>query len=314
MDNLRFSLNATIPLFICMIFGMFFKKIGLFDDNMVKKLNSFVFKAALPVMLFEDLAAEDFYEVWNTKFVLFCFFATLISIALCILISLFFKGRGQRGEFVQAAYRSSAAIMGAALIENIYGNSGMGPLMIIGSVPLYNVMAVVVLSFTGEGTESHKMDRKLILNTLKGIITNPIIIGIIIGLLWSLIKIPQPAIMEKSLNYIGVLATPLGLMSMGASFEFGKALKNLRPVIVAAVLKLVGLAAIFLPIAVALGFRESYLVAILIMLGSPTTVSCYIMAKNMGHEGSLTATSVMLTTLCSAFTLTAWLYILRSMG
>lgn len=56
------------------------------------------------------------------------------------------------------------------------------------------------------------------------------------------------------------------------------------------------------------------LVAILIMLGSATTVSCFVMAKNMGHEGVLTSSVVMLTTLFSAFTVTAWLYILRSLG
>jgi len=50
------------------------------------------------------------------------------------------------------------------------------------------------------------------------------------------------------------------------------------------------------------------------MLGSATTVSSYVMAKNMGHEGVLTASTVMLTTMFSAFTLTGWLYILKTLG
>ena len=81
---------------------------------------------------------------------------------------------------------------------------------------------------------------------------------------------------------------------------------------VAAFIKLVGFAAVFLPVAVALGFRQEELVAILVMLGSATTVSCSVMARNMGHEGTLTSSTVMLTTLCSAFSLTGWLYLLRS--
>ena len=72
--------------------------------------------------------------------------------------------------------------------------------------------------------------------------------------------------------------------------------------------------AIFLPIAIALGFREDKLVAILVMLGAATTVSCYVMAKNMGYEGTLSSSTVMLTTFLSAFTLTAWLYVVRAMG
>ena len=60
--------------------------------------------------------------------------------------------------------------------------------------------------------------------------------------------------------------------------------------------------------------QKEQLVAILVMLGSATTVSCYVMARNMGHEGVLTSSVVMLTTMLSAFTLTGWLYILRSLG
>ena len=82
----------------------------------------------------------------------------------------------------------------------------------------------------------------------------------------------------------------------------------------AAFLKLVGFAAMFLPAAISFGFRREELVAILIMLGSATTVSSYVMAKNMGHEGILSSSTVMLTTLFSAFTVTGWLYLLRSMG
>lgn len=58
----------------------------------------------------------------------------------------------------------------------------MAPVMIIGSVPLYNIMAVVVLSFFKPGQS--KIDKEVLKKTLKGIITNPIIIGIVVGLLW----------------------------------------------------------------------------------------------------------------------------------
>ncbi len=70
----------------------------------------------------------------------------------------------------------------------------------------------------------------------------------------------------------------------------------------------------YIPNSGAMGFRQEKLVAILIMQGSATTVSCYVMAKNMNHEGTLTSSVVMLTTLGSAFTVTAWLYILKSLG
>ncbi len=311
MENLIFSLNATLPIFLTMMLGWFFRCIGLMDEAFIKKMNKFVFNAALPVLVFQDLATVDFFEVWDTKFVLFCFLATLISILGVTAFSYLWKDRTVQGEFIQASYRSSAAILGIAFIQNIYGDAGMAPLMIIGTVPLYNVMAVVVLSVMKP--ERGKMDRNLILKTLKGIVTNPIILGIVSGMLWSVLKLPMPVILEKTVKNVAVLASPLGLMAMGASFELKQAGTKLKPALTASAIKLVLLAAVFLPVAVVLGFREEKLVAILVMLGSATTVSCYIMAKNMGHEGTLTSSTVMLTTLLSAFTLTGWLYLLKAL-
>lgn len=312
MDNLIFSLNATVPIFLMMLLGLLFRKIGWIDEVFASKMNKFVFIVPLPVLLFEDLATVDFAEVWDMKFVLFCFGATLISIVIAAAVSFLWKDRSIQGEFIQASYRSSAALLGIAFIQNIYGDAGMAPLMIIGSVPLYNVMAVVVLSFFQP--ERKKLDRQVWINTLKGIITNPIILGIIAGLLWSALRLPIPSILEKTVSNIGAVATPMGLMAMGATFDIRKAFGKAKPAVAASVMKLVGFAALFLPLAVWLGFRREQLVAILIMLGSATTVSCYVMARNMGHEGVLTSSTVMLTTLFSAFTVTGWLYILRTLG
>ena len=312
MENLIFSLNATIPVFLLMVLGLALRKIGWIDEVFASKMNKFVFRVPLPVLLFQDLATVDFYEMWDGRFVLFCFAVTFLGIVIAGLLSLLLKNRRIQGEFIQASYRSSAALLGIAFIQNIYGSAGIAPLMIIGSVPLYNIMAVAVLSFFSP--ERKKLDAGTVKKTWKGIVTNPIIIGILIGMIWSLLRLPLPEIAAKTVSSIGATATPLGLMAMGASFDFRKALGQKGPALAASFLKLIGFCAVFLLIAAAMGFRQEKLVAILIMLGSATTVSCYVMAKNMNHEGTLTSSVVMLTTLGSAFTVTAWLYILKSLG
>lgn len=312
MENLIFSLNATIPIFLMMLLGMLFRKLGWMDEVFAAKMNKFVFLVPLPVLLFEQLATVDFSEVWDIKFILFCFVVTAISITISTVISLLWKDRSIKGEFIQATYRSSAALLGIAFIQNIYGTAGMAPLMIIGSVPLYNIMAVVVLSFFKPGNNS--FDKALVKKTLKGIVTNPIIIGIVAGFVWSALKLPMPLILHKTVSSIGATATPMGLMSMGATFEMKKATSKMKPTLVAVFMKLVGFCAIFLPMAALLGFRNEELIAILVMLGSATTVSCFVMARNMGHEGTLSSGVIMMTTLLSAFTLTMWLDVLRSFG
>ncbi|NSE81327.1 AEC family transporter [Coprococcus comes] len=312
MENLIFSLNATIPIFLMMLLGMLFRKLGWMDEVFAAKMNKFVFLVPLPVLLFEQLATVDFSEVWDIKFILFCFVVTAISITISTLISLLWKDRSIKGEFIQATYRSSAALLGIAFIQNIYGTAGMAPLMIIGSVPLYNIMAVVVLSVFKPGNNS--FDKALVKKTLKGIATNPIIIGIVAGFVWSALKLPMPSILHKTVSSIGATATPMGLMSMGATFEMKKATSKMKPTLVAVFMKLIGFCAIFLPVAALLGFRNEEMIAILVMLGSATTVSCFVMARNMGHEGTLSSGVIMMTTLLSAFTLTMWLDVLRSFG
>ncbi|MDE6420025.1 MAG: AEC family transporter, partial [Lachnospiraceae bacterium] len=72
MDNLIFCLNATIPVFLLMLLGLFFRSIGMFKENFVGVMNAFVFKVALPVLLFQELSTQDFSAVWDGRFVLFC--------------------------------------------------------------------------------------------------------------------------------------------------------------------------------------------------------------------------------------------------
>lgn len=312
MENLIFSLNATVPVFAMIILGMLFKKIGIIDDVFASRMNKFVFLIPLPVLLFKDLATLDFNTIWDTKFVLFCFFITILCILIVTLLSFLLKNKQNQGEFIQASYRSSAALLGIALIQNVYGKATMAPLMIIGSVPLYNIMAVVVLSFFSP--ERKGLSKEVWLKTIKGILTNPILIGIVVGILWSLLHLPMPTMLDKTVTSIGNVATPLGLMAMGATFNYKEGLGDLKPALCASFIKLFGFCAMFLPLAIYLGFQGEQLIAILVMLGSATTVSCFVMAKNMGHTGILTSTVVMLTTIFSGFSITMWLYILKGMG
>lgn len=313
MEHLIFSLNATIPIFLTMVLGYLFKQCRMIDEPFVKVLNKFNFQVTLPVMLFEDLAGADFASVWDGKYVLFCFGVTFVSIfAIWGISSLLLKEKDVIGEFTQGCYRSSAAVLGLAFIQNIYGTSLMAPLMIIGTVPLYNVMAVVILSFTGPG--EHKLNKEGLKKSIMGIAKNPIIISIVLGIAVSLMHVEFPYIVDKTIHNFSVMASPLALIGLGAGFEGRKAVKKLRLTAVCTAVKLMLLPALFLPVALWMGFTGEKLVAILVMLGSATTPSCYIMAKNMGHEGVLTSGTVVATTFFSSVSLTFWIFVLKYIG
>lgn len=317
MDSLIFSLNATIPIFLVMVVGYCLRYTKLVNPQFTSMLNTFNYKLTLPVLLFYDLANADFKNVWNTKYVLFCFIVTFICIMVTWLATYLIIGRNKEGkkivgEFVQASYRGSAAVLGIAFIQNIYGQSVIGPLMILGTVPLYNVMAVVILTFTDP--DGGEVDIASIKKSLFGVATNPMIISIGLGLIVSLCPFDIPVLVNKTLDLIARLATPLALLALGAGIEGRKAIAMIKPTLCVLIIKLVVQPLIFLPLAINMGFRAEQLVALLVMLGAPTTVSAYIMARNMNHQGVLTSSAVVATTFFSSITLTLWIYWLKSNG
>ncbi|MCI9370940.1 MAG: AEC family transporter [Lachnospiraceae bacterium] len=310
MDSLIYSLNATVPVFLVIILGYFLRYIKMFDEPFLKAADKFNFKVTLPAMLFMDLAVTDFAAVFDLKYVIYCFVVTLLCIlGIWGLTKLFIKDKSISGEFVQASYRSSAAVLGMALVVNISGDSGMIPLMILGAVPLYNIFAVIILTFEGKNREEG-MIKKAFADILK----NPIIISIVLGFLYSMLKISMPEILETAINNVAKMATPLALICIGAGFEGKKAVKMIKPTLVASTIKLVLQSVVFLPLAVWLGFTGDKLLALMIMLGSPTTPSSYVMARNMGHEGVLTSSVIVMTTILSSFTITGEIFIMKRLG
>lgn len=116
-------------------------------------------------MLFKDIAGVDIKAVFDIKYVLFC---AIVS-TICFWVvwgTAKVSGAGQnvRGAFVQSSFRGSAAVMGLAFIQNIYGSSAMGPLMIVSAVPLYNIFSVIVLTLrqmtAQESTRRQRSDRR----------------------------------------------------------------------------------------------------------------------------------------------------------
>ena len=313
MDNFIFSLNVTIPIFLVILLGYILRRLNFLTEEFVTVSNKYVFNVALPVMLFRDISSSNVSEDMSVKFFLFCMLVTIIMfLGVWGLAVLTIKDKTLVGAYAQAGARGSAAILGVAFVENICGNIGMTPLMIVAAVPFFNIMSVIILVFNANNDENK--DYGKIKSACINIAKNPIIIGIMVGLVASLINIKLPAIPARTVNYIAQTATPLALITVGAGFDTKQGIEKLRPALGATFIKLIGLPLMFMPIAYKLGFSGSEMVAILIMLASPTTVSSYIMAKNMDNDDILTSDVIVLTTLLSSLSLTLWIFILKTLG
>ena len=310
MENFLYSLNATLPIFLIMVLGKVLFRLKIINEEFTKSADKYVFYVALPALVFKDLTENNIRESFDLKYVLYCFFVTLfVILILWFLTEKFMKNEAEKGAFIQASYRSSAAILGLAFIDNMYDSAGMAPLMIIGAVPLFNIFAVIILTIKGDNGE-HPDVKHTIVNIFK----NPILLGILFALPFAFLDIHFPAFINKGISYLSSTSTPLELLSKVAGIEGKKAIKKIRPALLASFIKLILLCAIFLPPAIYMGYRRQELIGILIMLGSPATVSCYIMAKNTGNDVVLTSSVIVLTTLLSSVTLTAWIFVLKCMG
>lgn len=314
MENFIYSINVTMPIFLVMVIGYILKQIGMLNDNFVTVANKFNFKVTLPFMLFKDIAGVDIKAVFDIKYVLFC--AIVSTICFWVVwgtAKLLVRDKTIRGAFVQSSFRGSAAVMGLAFIQNIYGSSAMGPLMIVSAVPLYNIFSVIVLTI--EANDSTGIDKKAKIRQAGiNICKNPIILSILAGLIVGLLGIQFPTLVNKTVSNVAQMATPLALITIGAGFEGRKALAKIAPTMAASMIKLVLQPLVFLPVAAWMGFSGEKMIAILIMLASPTTPSCYIMAKSMNNDEVLTASVIVTTTLMAAFTLTGWIFLLKTLG
>ena len=335
MDTFLFSINATLPVFLTIVVGYVLKRLGFFSEDFTVAADRFTFRVTLPVLLFTDIATADLSGGYDIRFMLFCMG---VSCAAFFLIwggaALFLKEKEKTGAFVMASFRGSAAVLGIALVKNIYGSTGLAPLMVVSVVPFYNAFSVIILTLyakrdsvanaTEAGTESAAANatedgivapakakipfKKILIE----IVTNPLILAVALALPFSFFGWKIPAIPGKVLSNLSAIATPFALVILGAGFTFRAASKHVTLTAVASFIKVVLLPLLFVPAAIWFGFRDEALVAIAVMLASPSTVACYIMARNMKNDAQLVSSIVMVTTLVSSVTITAMIFILRS--
>lgn len=315
MNNFLFSINVTIPIFLVILIGYLLRKKNFINENFTNTANKYVFSIALPAMLFKDISNSDFKSNIDTRFIMFCFFVTLFSFLFVWLLSyLIIKDKSIVGAFTQASVRSSAAVLGIAFVKNICGSVGMAPLMIISAVPLFNMLSVIILTFSSTEAMASKNNKANIIKACISILKNPIIISIFIGFIFSLLEINTPEIISRTIDYIAATATPMALIGIGGAFDGKQSLSKIKPTIIASLIKLIALPATFMPLALNMNFNPSEIIAILTMLASPSTISCYVMAKSMKNDYVLSSSVIIVTTLFSSITLTIWIFILKSMG
>ncbi|MCL2564528.1 MAG: AEC family transporter [Defluviitaleaceae bacterium] len=313
LENLLFSINAVLPIFLVMIFGLILRRLNIVDSIGAKQMNAVLFNFALPVRLFLDVYRSDFSTLWDTRLILF----TVISVVLFFFICwgagiLFMPDRQMKGAFIQGGYRSNYAIIGIPLVTSIMGYTPPAAALVTTFVvPLFNIVSVVILTVYSEEKVGIK---EIIKSSAASVAKNPLIIGVLTGILFSLIRIPVPTVFSNTLFHISDLSTPLALIIIGASMNFTKAKERITPTLLACIIKLIAMPVLFLPFAFLFGISNEGIVILFVLYAAPTAISSYVMAYYMGSDEHLAANIIMFTSMMSIFTYTLGVYILRTLG
>ncbi len=336
MSVFLFSFNAIVPLVLLIVLGYVLAQTGFLDRAFLKNGNKLVFRVCLPCSLFcsvydiENLASME----WDI--VLFSVAAVLAICALALLwVIAFVPDPKQKGVILQCAYRSNFALIGVPLAEALGGDGALEVVSVLSSatIPLYNMAAVVALSLFVEKGETA---RELGKNMGRNIITNPLILGTLAGLLCVGVRslLPLGAAGETVfslkrdlyfgyhvLEFLARMSTPLSLLVLGGQFTF-QAVRGLwRQIVMGTAWRLFLAPAIGLGTAIFLSehtnlisLSPAHYAAMVALFASPVAVSSSIMAGEMGNDEQLAGQLVVWTSIGAVATLFGITMFLRAEG
>ncbi len=311
-ENLIVAFNAIIPIFSIIGLGYVVRRKKLVEEQGLKNFNHLAFCIFLPCQLFKNVFDSELHNEWNPKFVIFTICCVLVVYGLTFFSVLFVeKIPKRRGVMIQAIFRSNFVLLGIPLVSSICGEERLGaaPIMIAIIVPLFNVLAVITL----ESFRNTKISGTAI---IKGILTNPLIIASMAGLLAKLIHFPfyEITMLSAAVGYLAQIATPLMLFILGASFRFSSIRSVKKQLCICCIGKLILSPAVAFLSASCIGLQGADIAVLLGVFAAPPAANSYNMALQMGGDPDLAANLVVIGTAASCITMFGWILLLKQTG
>ena len=315
LTDLLFSANVVVPIFLLIMLGYALTKLKVWDAHFLKIANNVCFKVLLPVLLFYNVASANIFEIFNGKLILYvCLCACTICGLLFFIVPLFIKDNKRRGVMIQGTFRSNFLLFGVPLGLSIGGAEGAVLAAVVASfyVPVINMLSVISLYVFSDA------EGKNLKTALLGIVKNPLIIGGVSGLLFSVVRnligFEIPVMLDTTLFNIKSIATPLAFMVLGGDLKFGNMLLNIKASVFSVLGKIVIIPAVMLPLSALLGFDKLSMAILVAVFATPNAVSSYAMARNYEADYELAGEIITLGTLFSVFTLFLFVTLSKCLG
>ena len=292
--------QALVPVFVLILIGHLFKRWQFPGDSFWLQAERFSYYVLFPAMLIFKLGqARVPTSVYGDAVVLVLAMLAAMTLALVVAQWLcrwpgpVFSSVYQGG----IRFNSFVAIATAGILLGDDGLSAMA-IVIALKIPLINLLCILMFSLLVR--QDNAVSWRSVMRT---IVTNPLIIGSIIGALWGYFRIGFHPLLAGVLEPLSDLALPLGLMTVGAGLQL-KALRGTSlPFLVSSGLKLIGFPLITAGLAMALGLSGTLVQASILLATLPTATSSYILARQLGGDAALMAAIVSGQTLLAVVTI-----------
>lgn len=302
MENLLMGINIISPVFFVLLIGYFAKQRGYIDNNFVDKGTWIVFYLALPFKLFYDVKNARI-ESLHPKYVAYILLGVIFIIFISIIIAKTLKIKDKRklSAFVHCAYRSNFVYVGFPILDIIYnGAPSMEHMIVIISfgLTLYNISAIVLLTYYSEAEEK----RISILDIIIKILKNPMIAGVVFGAIFNFLHLPVYQGVDRAIEMVAKISTPMSLILIGASLNFESSKSDFRLMFISAFIKTVVAPALLIPIGVKLGFTNMELGIAYVFWATPCAANCFIFTKQMNSDYEFASKVITLSFVMSVIT------------
>ncbi|MDP3446488.1 MAG: AEC family transporter [Eubacteriales bacterium] len=307
MQNLLLAFNVVAPLMIYMLIGASLRKANVVDERILRGANNIIYYVTLPLMCYRAVAVSDLNTMFDTPFLLYMAIGILAIYALtALIVPVFCKENRRRGVMMLGIFRSNDAIFGLAVAAALLGEDNLG-LMSIGvslCVPLYSILSVVAM-------ERYRGERVRFGKVLLRVLLNPIILGCIAGFTVNFFNITLPAVLQKPIDGLAAVTSPLAFVLLGGTISFAAVQKNRAAITVVSLLRLLIIPLVVVGSFLLLGFRGEFIVVTLIIFGAPVAMVTYTMAVGMGADDELAGALVAVSSVLSIVTMFLFIFVLK---
>ncbi len=304
-DSLIFAVEVTLPISLIILLGILLKRIGWITDEFANTGSKLVFNVTLPCLLFVNIATTQLSGVLPVKLLVVASLVSSGAFLLLHFLAFRIPTQGARGAFVQGACRGNLAIVGLALSLSAFGEEALAiTSMYLAIIVLpVNIFSILTLYY-------HQAKSPSVAAIGMNVLTNPLAIAIVLGILVNSIPIFIPNLLMETADYLANMTLPLALLCVGGAIRWQE-FRASRLLYLAMAFKLVLLPLGATVVGYVFGLRDVELGVLFVMMAAPTAAAAYPMVRSIGGDHHLSAAIIAGSTLLSMFTTTIGLFILR---